>query len=183
MAETTKKVAKTAEKETVKKPATKKVVKAEKPEVKEAPVAEKKPAAKGKTVKFAKFVQYTGTGRRKQSIARCRLVPNGKGNFQVNGKHIEEYFNQPLLRVIACQPLELVQVTGKYDVFVTVNGGGLTGQAGAIRHGIARALVKADEAYKAELKKAGFLTRDSRAKERKKPGLKKARKAPQFRKR
>ena len=183
MAETTKKVVKTTEKETVKKPATKKVVKAEKPEVKEAPVAEKKPATKGKTVKFAKFVQYTGTGRRKQSIARCRLVPNGKGNFQINGKHIEVYFNQPLLRVISCQPLELVQATGKYDVFVTVNGGGLTGQAGAIRHGIARALVKADEAYKADLKKAGFLTRDARAKERKKPGLKKARKAPQFRKR
>lgn len=184
MAETTKKVAKTAEKETTKKPATKKVVKAENTEVKE--VAEKKVVAKttkGKTVKFAKFLQYTGTGRRKQSIARCRLVPNGKGNFQVNGKHIEEYFGQALLRYVANQPLELVGATGKYDVFVTVNGGGLTGQAGAIRHGIARALVKADEGYKAELKKAGFLTRDARAKERKKPGLKKARKAPQFRKR
>lgn len=182
MAET-KKVAKTAEKETVKKPATKKAVKEEKTVVKEKAVAEKKPATKGKTIKFAKFLQYTGTGRRKQSIARVRLIPNGKGDFQINGKHIEEYFNQPLLRVIACQPLELVGATAKYDVKVIVNGGGLTGQAGAIRHGVARALVKADEAYKAELKKAGFLTRDARAKERKKPGLKKARKAPQFRKR
>ena len=181
MAET-KKVVKSAEKETAKKPATKKVVKAE-ASVEKTAVAKEKPATKGKTVKFAKFVQYTGTGRRKQSIARVRLVPNGKGDFQVNGKHIEDYFNQALLRFVAYQPLELVGATGKYDVYVIVNGGGLTGQAGAIRHGIARALVKADEAYKAELKKAGFLTRDARAKERKKPGLKKARKAPQFRKR
>lgn len=177
MAET-KKATKVVEEKTTKKPAAKKV--AEKAEVKEAAV---KAPAKGKTVKFAKFVQYTGTGRRKQSIARVRLVPNGKGDFQVNGKHIEDYFNQALLRFVAYQPLELVGATGKYDVYVIVNGGGLTGQAGAIRHGIARALVKADEAYKAELKKAGFLTRDARAKERKKPGLKKARKAPQFRKR
>ncbi len=181
MAET-KKVVKSAEKETAKKPAAKKAVKAE-ASVEKTAVAKEKPATKGKTVKFAKFVQYTGTGRRKQSIARCRLVPNGKGDFQVNGKHIEDYFDQALLRFVACQPLELTGTTGKYDVFVTVNGGGLSGQAGAIRHGIARALVKADEAYKAELKKAGFLTRDARAKERKKPGLKKARKSPQFRKR
>ena len=180
MADTEKKVAKKttekAEKKTVAK-------KAEKKEVKAEPVAEKKAPAKGKTVKFPKFVQFTGTGRRKSSIARVRLVPNGKGNFQINGKHIDEYFGFGTLKQVAYQPLELVNVVGKFDIFVNVNGGGLTGQSGAIRHGIARALVKADETLRPELKKAGFLTRDARKKERKKPGLKKARKAPQFRKR
>ncbi len=162
-----------------KKTAPKKTVKKEE----KTEVVEKKAPAKGKTVKFAKFVQFTGTGRRKSSIARVRLVPNGTGNFQINGKHIDEYFGQGTLKQVAYQALELTETSTKYDIFVNVNGGGLTGQAGAIRHGIARALIKADETLRPELKKAGFLERDSRKKERKKPGLKKARKAPQFRKR
>ena len=165
-----------AEKKTVAK-------KAEKKEVKAEAVEEKKVAKKGKTVKFAKFVQFTGTGRRKSSIARVRLVPNGTGNFQINGKHIDEYFGQGTLKQVSYQALELTNTSTKFDIFVNVNGGGLTGQAGAIRHGIARALIKADETLRPELKKAGFLERDARKKERKKPGLKKARKAPQFRKR
>jgi len=169
-------MAETTEKKVAKKPATKKVEK----EVKEAAV---KPATKGKTVKFAKFVQYTGTGRRKSSIARVRLVPNGKGNFVINDKHIDEYFGQGTLKQVAYQALVLTNTAEKFDVFVNVNGGGLTGQSGAIRHGIARALIKADETLRPELKKAGMLERDARKKERKKPGLKKARKAPQFRKR
>lgn len=140
-----------------------------------------------KTVKSSKKVAKTnailGTGRRKSSIARVRLMPNGKGQFIINGKHIDEYFALGTLKLVAMQALELTETKDKYDVFVTVNGGGLTGQAGAIRLGIARALNRADENLHAELKKAGFLTRDARAKERKKPGLKKARKAPQFRKR
>lgn len=169
-------MAETTEKKVAKKPATKKVEK----EVKEVAA---KPATKGKTVKFAKFLQYTGTGRRKSSIARVRLVPNGKGNFVINDKHIDEYFGQGTLKQVAYQALVLTNTAEKFDVFVNVNGGGLTGQSGAIRHGIARALIKADETLRPELKKAGFLERDSRKKERKKPGLKKARKAPQFRKR
>ena len=169
-------MAETTEKKVAKKPATKKVEK----EVKEAAA---KPATKGKTVKFAKFVQYTGTGRRKSSIARVRLVPNGKGNFVINDKHIDEYFGQGTLKQVAYQALVLTNTAEKFDVFVNVNGGGLTGQSGAIRHGIARALIKADETLRPELKKAGMLERDARKKERKKPGLKKARKAPQFRKR
>ena len=140
-----------------------------------------------KTVKSSKKVAKTnailGTGRRKSSIARVRLMPNGKGQFVINGKHIDEYFALGTLKLVAMQALELTETKDKYDVFVTVNGGGLTGQAGAIRLGIARALNRADENLHTELKKAGFLTRDARAKERKKPGLKKARKAPQFRKR
>ena len=140
-----------------------------------------------KTVKSSKKVAKTnailGTGRRKSSIARVRLMPNGKGQFVINGKHIDEYFALGTLKLVAMQALELTETKEKYDVFVTVNGGGLTGQAGAIRLGIARALNRADENLHTELKKAGFLTRDARAKERKKPGLKKARKAPQFRKR
>jgi small subunit ribosomal protein S9 len=179
MADTEKKVAKKATEKVEKKPAAKKT---EKKEVKaEAPAT--KPATKGKTVKFAKFVQFTGTGRRKSSVARVRLVPNGKGNFEINGKTVDEYLGIGTLKQVAYQALELTNTTSKYDVFVNVNGGGLTGQAGAIRHGIARALIKADETLRPELKKAGFLERDARKKERKKPGLKKARKAPQFRKR
>ena len=139
--------------------------------------------AKGKTIKFAKVVQFTGTGRKKQSVARVRLLPNGKGLFVINGKNLEEYFGLGTFQLVAKQALVLTNVESKYDVYVNVNGGGLSGQAGAIRHGIARALVKAEENLKPELKKAGFLTRDSRIKERKKYGLKKARKAPQFRKR
>lgn len=146
---------------------------------------EKKTVAKKTTKKIPanKAVEYTATGRRKGSIARVRLIPNGKGKFTVNKKHIEEYFNLGVYRLVANQPFEVTGTAGKYDVIVNVNGGGLSGQAGAIRHAIARALVKADESLKADIKKAGFLTRDARIKERKKYGLKKARKAPQFRKR
>ena len=127
-------------------------------------------------------VQYMGTGRRKKSVARVRLVP-GNGNVVVNKRDIENYFGLETLRVIVNQPLVLTETKEKFDVLVNVHGGGFTGQAGAIRHGIARALVKSDEALKSELKKAGFLTRDPRMKERKKYGLKKARRAPQFSKR
>ena len=127
-------------------------------------------------------VQYMGTGRRKKSIARVRLVP-GNGKVVVNKRDIENYFGLETLRVIVNQPLVLTGTKDKFDVLVNVHGGGFTGQAGAIRHGVTRALVKADEALKPELKKAGFLTRDPRMKERKKPGLRKARRAPQFSKR
>ncbi|WP_333886869.1 30S ribosomal protein S9 [Clostridium sp.] len=127
-------------------------------------------------------VQYFGTGRRKKSIARVRLVP-GEGKITINKRSIEEYFGLETLRVIVNQPLVLTSTNGKFDILVNVHGGGFTGQAGAIRHGISRALLKADENLRLELKKAGFLTRDPRMKERKKYGLKKARRAPQFSKR
>jgi len=127
-------------------------------------------------------VQYMGTGRRKKSVARVRLVP-GNGNVIINKRDIENFFGLETLRMIVKQPLVLTGTKDKFDVLVNVHGGGFTGQAGAIRHGISRALVKADEALKPELKKAGFLTRDPRMKERKKYGLKKARRAPQFSKR
>ena len=127
-------------------------------------------------------VQYMGTGRRKKSIARVRLVP-GNGNVTINKRDIQDYFGLETLRMIVNQPLVLTATKDKFDVLVNVHGGGFTGQAGAIRHGITRALIKADEALKPELKKAGFLTRDPRMTERKKPGLKKARRAPQFSKR
>ena len=145
----------------------------------------KKTEAKKTTKKIPanKKVNYAATGRRKQSIARVRLFPNGKGTIRVNDSILEDYFGLETLQQIAVQPLTLTDTLLKYDVEVNVHGGGLTGQAGAIRHAIARALVKADENLKSEVKKAGFLTRDARAKERKKYGLKKARKAPQFRKR
>lgn len=126
---------------------------------------------------------FLGTGRRKKSIARVRLMA-GTGKITVNGKDITEYFGTETLIVIAKQALEAVNKTENYDVIVKVIGGGFSGQAGAIRHGIARALVEADEKeYRPTLKAAGYLTRDSRMKERKKYGLKKARKAPQFSKR
>ncbi|MFT8363495.1 MAG: 30S ribosomal protein S9 [Sporolactobacillus sp.] len=127
-------------------------------------------------------VQYYGTGRRKSSIARVRLVP-GDGNVLVNGRAVDDYFNLETLRTILKQPLVATETEGRYDVLVNVIGGGFTGQAGAIRHGIARALLKADPEYRAVLKAAGFLTRDPRMKERKKYGLKGARRAPQFSKR
>ena len=130
-----------------------------------------------------KKVQYWGTGRRKKAIARVRLIPGGTGNIIINGRTIDEYCDLDTLKLVIRQPLVLTGKLNAYDVFVNVNGGGLSGQAGAIRHGIARALVVADESYKSELKKAGFLTRDPRMKERKKYGLKKARRAPQFSKR
>ena len=124
-----------------------------------------------------------GTGRRKRAVARVRLIPGGSGNITVNKKHIDEYFKQEILKKIVGQPLVLTETSNKYDITVNVVGGGFTGQAGAICNGIARALLKAEPNLRAELKKAGFLTRDSRKKERKKYGLKKARKAPQFSKR
>lgn len=127
-------------------------------------------------------VQYYGTGRRKQSIARVRLYP-GSGNITINKRGLDEYFNFETLRVIVREPLTLTDNADKYDVVVTVNGGGFTGQAGAVRHGISRALLKADDEVRPILKKAGFLTRDPRMKERKKYGLKGARRAPQFSKR
>ena len=129
-----------------------------------------------------KKLQYWGTGRRKKAIARVRLVA-GNGSVNVNRRSLDDYFGLDTLKLIVNQPLALVGAADKFDVIVNVKGGGLSGQAGAIRHGIARALVVADEAYKAELKKAGYLTRDPRMKERKKYGLKKARRAPQFPKR
>ena len=127
--------------------------------------------------------EFLGTGRRKKAIARVRLVPNGKGKITINKVDIEEYFETGILKLIVRQPLELTGTSEKYDIKVNVVGGGLTGQAGAISLGISRALTKAEENLRPELKKAGFLTRDSRTKERKKYGLKKARKAPQFSKR
>ena len=127
-------------------------------------------------------VVFNGTGRRKSSIARVRIV-SGKGNITVNGKDLNEYFGEETLKVIVRQPLTVTNTTAKYDVICTVKGGGFTGQAGAIRHGIARALNEANSEYRPSLKTNGFLTRDPRMKERKKYGLKKARKAPQFSKR
>ena len=126
--------------------------------------------------------QFYGTGRRKKSVARVRLIP-GQGNITINGRDIDEYFGLETLKTIVRQPLELVNVVGKFDVVCTVTGGGVTGQAGAIRHGISRALLEVEGENRGELKKAGFLTRDPRMKERKKYGLKAARRAPQFSKR
>ncbi|GAA5345897.1 small subunit ribosomal protein S9 [Planifilum fimeticola] len=127
-------------------------------------------------------VQYYGTGRRKESVARVRLVP-GDGRIIVNGRDLDEYFGMETLKAIVRQPLVLTDTVNRYDVLVNVHGGGFTGQAGAIRHGIARALLKVDPDLRPTLKRAGFLTRDPRMKERKKYGLKKARRAPQFSKR
>ncbi len=126
--------------------------------------------------------KFYGTGRRKKSIARVYLAP-GNGTITINKRDIDDYFGYETLKVIVRQPLETLGSAGKYDVIVTVKGGGYTGQAGAIRHGIARALVQADAENRPVLKKAGYLTRDPRMKERKKYGLKGARRAPQFSKR
>ena len=134
--------------------------------------------AKAKSVKTA----FYGTGRRKKSIARVRLV-EGTGVITVNGKSIDEYFGTEVLKTIVRQPLTATNTTAKYDVIAKVVGGGFTGQAGAIRHGIARALNEANSEFRPTLKANGYLTRDPRMKERKKYGLKKARKAPQFSKR
>jgi len=125
---------------------------------------------------------FLGTGRRKSSIARVRIMP-GKGNLIVNGKSLDEYLPTEVLRNLAKMPFDVTGTNGKFDMIVKVEGGGLSGQAGAIRHGLSRALLAANEENRTALKSAGFLTRDSRMKERKKPGLKKARKAPQFSKR
>ena len=130
----------------------------------------------------ANKIVYYGTGRRKSSVARVRLV-EGSGKITINGKDIEEFSDVETLKVIIRQPLVLTNTLTKYDVICSVNGGGFSGQAGAIRHGIARALNEANSEFRPALKSNGFLTRDPRMKERKKYGLKKARKAPQFSKR
>ncbi len=130
-----------------------------------------------------KKLQFWGTGRRKKAIARVRLIPAGTGTIEITARAFEDYFPQGVMRYVVKQPLALLGVEAKYDVLVNVYGGGYTGQAGAIRLGIARALLQAEESSRPALKKAGFLTRDPRVKERKKYGLKKARKAPQFSKR
>ena len=130
-----------------------------------------------------KKLQFWGTGRRKKAIARVRLIPGGTGSIVINKRGIDDYCDLETVKLIIKQPLVLTDTLTKYDVFVNVVGGGFTGQAGAIRHGIARALLQSDAELRAELKKAGFLTRDPRMKERKKYGLKAARRASQFSKR
>ena len=130
-----------------------------------------------------KKIQFWGTGRRKKAIARVRLIPAGSGAIEINDRTLEDYFPMGTLQYIVKQPLNEVKADGKYDIIVNVIGGGYTGQAGAIRLGIARALLQAEPDCRAALKKAGFLTRDPRVKERKKYGLKAARRAPQFSKR
>jgi len=127
-------------------------------------------------------LQYFGTGRRKSSVARVRLIP-GEGKIVINKRDIDNYFGLETLKLIVRQPLVLTNTISSYDIIANVHGGGYTGQAGAIRHGISRALLEVDKEMRPQLKKAGFLTRDPRMKERKKYGLKKARKAPQFSKR
>ena len=124
-----------------------------------------------------------GTGRRKSSVARVRLFPNGTGAITINGRDIDDYFGLETLKLLVRQPLTTLDLLGKVDIEATVSGGGVTGQAGAIRHGISRALLQVDASYRPALKAAGFLTRDPRMKERKKYGLKAARRAPQFSKR
>ena len=126
---------------------------------------------------------FYGTGRRKSSVARVHVYPNGSGNITVNGRTLDNYFGLDTLKLIVRQPLVTTDMLGKVDIEATVIGGGVTGQAGAIRHGIARALLNVNEEFRAALKKEGFLTRDPRMKERKKYGLKAARRAPQFSKR
>ena len=130
----------------------------------------------------AKLKSFYGTGRRKHSVARVRLYP-GSGNVTINGRSIDDYFGLETLKLIVRQPLELTETTAQFDVVCTVAGGGVTGQAGAIRHGVSRALLQFNAELRPALKKAGYLTRDPRMKERKKYGLKAARRAPQFSKR
>ncbi len=131
---------------------------------------------------MATKVQYYGTGRRKTAVARVRLLP-GDGNITINGKTFETYFPNRTLRLVVMQPLVLTETVGRFDVVARVHGGGVSGQAGAVRLGIARALVKANTELRKQLRRAGYLTRDPRMKERKKYGLHKARKAPQYSKR
>ena len=131
---------------------------------------------------MANTIQYRGTGRRKTSVAQVRLIP-GEGKVLINNRPLNEYFGKKTLEMVAKQPLVLTKTEGRYDVIANVKGGGVTGQAGAVRHGVARALLKADIELRPALKKAGFLPRDPRMKERKKSGLKGARRAPQFSKR
>jgi len=134
-------------------------------------------------ITLKKKLQYFGTGRRKSAVARVRLIPNGSGSILINKRTLEDYFGLETMHLIVRQPIELTNTADKFDIAVNVYGGGFTGQAGAIRHGIARALCLADANLRPALKKAGFLTRDPRMKERKKYGLKKARRASQFSKR
>ena len=126
---------------------------------------------------------HYGTGRRKSSVARVRVFPNGTGSITINGRDMDDYFGLETLKLIVRQPLDTTDLLGKVDIVATVTGGGVTGQAGAIRHGISRALLEMNAEYRPALKAAGFLTRDPRMKERKKYGLKAARRAPQFSKR
>ena len=126
--------------------------------------------------------QYYGTGRRKNSTARV-FIKQGTGQMTINGRSLEQYFGRPTSRMIVAQPLELLDMVGKFDIYVTVSGGGISGQAGAIRHGLTRALMQYDESFRPALRKAGYVTRDARAVERKKVGLHKARKRPQYSKR
>ncbi|MBO8141976.1 MAG: 30S ribosomal protein S9 [Firmicutes bacterium] len=130
----------------------------------------------------AELEQYPATGRRKTAVARVRLVP-GSGRVIINGREVSEYFGRPVLEHLVREPLRVTETEGRFDVYANVTGGGCTGQAGAVRHGIARALLEVDQSYRQPLKQAGLLTRDARMKERRKYGLKKARKAPQFSKR
>lgn len=126
--------------------------------------------------------QYYGTGRRKSSTARV-FIKQGTGKITINNRSLENYFTRPTARMVVCQPLELLQLNEKFDLYITVVGGGVSGQAGAVRHGITRALMAFDESYRSELRKAGYVTRDARCVERKKVGLHKARKRPQYSKR
>ena len=131
----------------------------------------------------SKRAYHYGTGRRKASVARVRVYENGTGSITINGRDIDDYFGLETLKLIVRQPLNTTDTVGKVDIVCTVEGGGVTGQAGAIRHGVSRALLEVNPEYRAQLKAAGFLTRDPRMKERKKYGLKAARRAPQFSKR
>ena len=126
--------------------------------------------------------QYYGTGRRKNSTARV-FIKQGNGQMTINGRTLEQYFGRPTARIVVAQPLELLDLNGKFDIYVTVTGGGISGQAGAIRHGLTRALMQYDESFRPALRKAGYVTRDARSVERKKVGLHKARKRPQYSKR
>ena len=126
--------------------------------------------------------QYYGTGRRKSSTARV-FIKQGTGKITINNRSLENYFTRPTARMVVCPPLELLQLNEKFDLYITVVGGGISGQAGAVRHGITRALMAFDESYRSELRKAGYVTRDARCVERKKVGLHKARKRPQYSKR
>ncbi|MCK0526325.1 MULTISPECIES: 30S ribosomal protein S9 [unclassified Anaerobiospirillum] len=127
-------------------------------------------------------IQYYGTGRRKNSTARV-FIKQGDGKMTINGRTLEQYFGRPTARMVVAQPLELLDLNGKFDIYVTVSGGGISGQAGAIRHGLTRALMQYDESFRPALRKAGYVTRDARSVERKKVGLHKARKRPQYSKR
>jgi len=173
---TTKKASVDTEKKTEK---VAKKASATKEEKVEAPKAKKAPAKKVTKIAKDTTIQFWGTGRRKKSIARVRIM-QGNGKVLINNVELKQYFPFGTLSQVAVQPIELLNVANKFNVMVNVQGGGFSGQAGAIRLGIARALVKFDETYRAELKKAGYLTRDARIKERKKYGLRKARRAVQF---